>query len=166
MRDADTHLLGEVSSGRCAQRAALMLPPPNKMGGKYLKRYLLHCIGAFFTLFAVHANAAAGFYVNGVCAIDSATAIPAFLAQFPQASGGVVVFAQSVIFYFSSGQIGAAFKTVDTLTGISTLTWQVVNLTPCATQPTMLGSFPIQDVVFAFAAVMIWAFGFQSGMHR
>ena len=165
-RDADTLLLGEVSSGRCAQRAALMLPPPNKMGGKFLKRYLLHCFGAFLTVLAVPAHAAAGFFVNGVCATDSATAIPAFLAQFPQASNGLLVSVTNPFFDIAFGQIGANFYTTDIVTGFSNFSWQVVHLDACVPVTTMLGSFPIQDVVFVFACVIIWSSGFQSGMHR
>ncbi|NOT98501.1 MAG: hypothetical protein HOO97_05340 [Sideroxydans sp.] len=165
-RDADTLLLGEVSSGRCAQRAALMLPPPNKMGGKFLKRYLLHCFGAFLTALAVPAHAAAGYFVNGVCAIDSATAIPAFLSQFPQSANGVLVSVTSPIFDIGAGVIGANFYTTDISTGLSKFTWQTVHLDACVSAPTLLGSFPVQDVVFVFACVIIWAFGFQSGMHR
>jgi hypothetical protein len=30
----------------------------------------------------------------------------------------------------------------------------------------MLSNFPIQDVIFAVAVVIVWALGFQSGMHR
>jgi hypothetical protein len=166
MRDADTLLLGEVSSGRCAQRAALMLPPPNKMGGKSLKMYLLHCIGAFLTLLAAPAHAAVGFLVNGVCALDQSTALAAFSTNYPMVTATTITTFSDPVYLPQSGQVLGNLVVSDRVTGFVSSTWHVFQLTPCTTPVSQLGDFPIQDVVFVFACVIIWAFGFQSGMHR
>lgn len=165
-RDADTLLLGEVSSGRCAQRAALMLPPPNKMGGKFLKRYLLHCIGASLTVLAVPAHAAAGFLVNGVCALDQSTALAAFSTNYPMVTATTITTFSNAVYLPQWGQVQGTLVVADRVTGFVSSTWQVFQLSACTTPVSQLGDFPIQDVVFVFACVIIWAFGFQSGMHR
>lgn len=163
-RDADTHFFGEVASGRCAQRAALMLPP-NKMGGKFLKMYLLHFFGLVLSLLVVPAYAAPAFISGAVCTSDPEIALNNFMASFPRFDATTIVTASGAVFN-PAGTITANINVKTVAKARTTTTAETFTLQSCVEPVTQLGAFALQDVLFAFAGVAIWAFGFQSGMHR
>lgn len=105
-----------------------------------------------------------GYNYSGVCYGDTAAALAAFRSEFPRASGTILtnlnsssINATGLITYVATTQtITSATKT----TGASV----TVQLPTCTTE--MLGQYPIQNIVFVVALLVLWALGFQSGLHR
>jgi len=103
---------------------------------------------------------------NGQCYASPSDASDAFLRDFPHYNYGATATEWNVISYAKSATgIVYTMKSTDALTGVATtLPIDTLNFNACT--PTDLSMYPMQDMIFYLALVVIWAFGFQSGQHR
>lgn len=106
-----------------------------------------------------------GYALANTCYPDTAEALAAFRAQFPYFDGGSVYFEGVAATVNASGLITFRIdkRAVNSPT-VTQGTSQTTQLTACDTE--LLGSYPVQDILFVVAAVALWALGFKAGKMR
>jgi hypothetical protein len=104
---------------------------------------------------------------NGICHPDTYSAADAFLQQFPRidtSTGAPVVFEITGSTITGAG-VFYQLQSRNLQTGTIALLPPDSIIFPSCT-PETLNAYPVQDMVFYLALVVLWAFGFQSGQHR